>query len=129
MAKNKTKPSKELRAGDHKAQDQGRRFQDHAAGGRPPTPRSRSRTAATGKTWDLPVLKGTIGPDVVDVRKLYTEHGLFTYDPGYGSTGSTQSAITYIDGEEGILMHRGYRIEELAAYVGLHGGLLPPARG
>src|SRR5262245_42926381 len=52
-----------------------------------------------GKNWDLPVLKGTLGPDVIDVRKLYTEHGLFTYDPGYGSTGSTQSAITYIDGE------------------------------
>ena len=67
-----------------------------------------------GQSWELPVLKGTIGPDVVDVRKLYTEHGLFTYDPGYGSTGSTQSAITYIDGEEGVLMHRGYRIEELA---------------
>ena len=70
----------------------------------------------TGQAWDLPILKGTIGPDVVDVRKLYTEHGLFTYDPGYGSTGSTQSAITYIDGEAGVLMHRGYRIEELAAY-------------
>src|SRR5262245_30791463 len=70
-----------------------------------------------GKSWDLPVLKGTIGPDVVDVRKLYTEHGLFTYDPGYGSTGSTQSAITYIDGEEGVLMHRGYRIEELAEHA------------
>src|SRR4026208_1059464 len=52
-----------------------------------------------GNSWDLPILKGTIGPDVVDVRKLYTEQGLFTYDPGYGSTGSTQSAITYIDGE------------------------------
>ncbi len=69
-----------------------------------------------GEAWELPVLKGTIGPDVMDVRKLYTEHGLFTYDPGYGSTGSTASAITYIDGEEGILMHRGYRIEELAKH-------------
>ena len=70
----------------------------------------------TGQSWDLPVLKGTVGPDVVDVRKLYTDHGLFTYDPGYGSTGSTQSSITYIDGDEGILTHRGYRIEELAAH-------------
>jgi citrate synthase len=69
----------------------------------------------TGQNWDLPVLKGTVGPDVVDVRKLYTEHGLFTYDPGYGSTGSTQSAITYIDGDAGVLTHRGYRIEDLAA--------------
>jgi citrate synthase len=72
------------------------------------------KDSRTGQSWDLPVLKGTIGPDVVDVRKLYGDHGLFTYDPGYGSTGSTQSAVTYIDGEEGILMHRGYRIEELA---------------
>ena len=47
-----------------------------------------------GQAWDLPVLKGTLGPDVIDVRKLYTDHALFTYDPGYGSTGSTQSAIT-----------------------------------
>ncbi|HET6619706.1 MAG TPA: hypothetical protein VFG64_07175, partial [Dongiaceae bacterium] len=52
------------------------------------------RDSRTNTAWDLPVLKGTIGPDVVDVRKLYTEHGLFTYDPGYGSTGSTQSSIT-----------------------------------
>src|SRR5262245_62098413 len=74
------------------------------------------KDSRTGQTWDLPVLKGTLGPDVMDVRKLYTEHGLFTYDPGYGSTGSTQSSITYIDGEAGVLMHRGYRIEELAAY-------------
>ena len=69
----------------------------------------------TGHSWDLPVLKGHVGPDVMVVRKLYTEHGLFTYYPGYGSTGSTQSSITYIDGDEGILTHRGYRIEDLAA--------------
>jgi citrate synthase len=68
----------------------------------------------TSKKFDLPILKGTVGPDVVDIRKLYGEQGLFTYDPGYGSTGSTQSAITYIDGDEGILTHRGYRIEDLA---------------
>ncbi|MEZ5831545.1 MAG: hypothetical protein R3D05_10220 [Dongiaceae bacterium] len=74
------------------------------------------KDSRSGQTWDLPVLKGTIGPDVIDVRKLYSEHGIFTYDPGYGSTGSTQSAITYIDGEAGILMHRAGRIEELAAY-------------
>jgi citrate synthase len=84
----------------------------------PPTAHAKVtvKDSRDGKTWDLPVLKGTLGPDVIDVRKLYSEHGLFTYDPGYGSTGSTQSAITYIDGEAGILMHRGYRIEELAAY-------------
>ena len=88
------------------------------SGIKPASPKPYSKVSVTdsrsNKSWDLPILKGTIGPDVVDVRKLYTEHGLFTYDPGYGSTGSTQSSITYIDGEEGILMHRGYNIEELA---------------
>lgn len=88
------------------------------SGIKPAAPKSYASVSVTdnrnGTSWDLPVLKGTIGPDVVDVRKLYSDHGLFTYDPGYGATGSTQSAITYIDGEEGILMHRGYRIEELA---------------
>ena len=74
------------------------------------------KDSRSGKSFDLPILKGTVGPDVVDIRKLYTDQGLFTYDPGYGATGSTASAITYIDGEEGILMHRGYRIEDLAAH-------------
>ncbi|MBV8060064.1 MAG: citrate synthase [Alphaproteobacteria bacterium] len=69
---------------------------------------------ATGKSWKLPVLPGTVGPDVIDVRKLYTDTGMFTYDPGYTSTGSCESAITYIDGEQGILLHRGYPIEQLA---------------
>jgi citrate synthase len=68
----------------------------------------------TGKLVELPVIKGTIGPDVIDVRRLYAETGRFTYDPGYTSTGSAESAITYIDGEAGILLHRGYAIEELA---------------
>ena len=67
-----------------------------------------------GKKFELPILKGTVGPDVVDIRKLYGEQGLFTYDPGYGSTGSTQSSITYIDGDVGVLTHRGYKIEDLA---------------
>src|SRR5690606_32065528 len=85
----------------------------------------------TGKSFDLPIIDGTMGPSVVDIRKLYTEHGLFTYDPGYSATGSCQSAITYIDGEEGILLHRGYPIQELAensdfmevCYLLLHGEL------
>ncbi len=68
----------------------------------------------TGKSMELPVLSGTIGPDVVDVRKIYSELGYFTYDPGYGSTGSCSSKITYIDGEEGILQYRGYPIQQLA---------------
>jgi citrate synthase len=66
------------------------------------------------KKYDFPMLPGTVGPKVIDVRKLYNETGYFTYDPGYTSTGSCQSKITYIDGEAGVLMHRGYTIEELA---------------
>ena len=68
----------------------------------------------TGKTTQLPVLEGTYGPEVVDIRKLYSETGMFTYDPGYTSTGSCDSAITYIDGDEGVLLHRGYAIKDLA---------------
>ena len=67
-----------------------------------------------GKKYDFPLIPGTVGPKVIDVRKLYTETGHFTYDPGYTSTGSCQSKITYIDGEAGVLMHRGYTIEDLA---------------
>jgi len=63
---------------------------------------------------DLPLLSGSVGPSVVDVRKLYAQTGHFTYDPGFTSTASCESAITYIDGDEGVLMHRGYKIEELA---------------
>ncbi len=68
----------------------------------------------TGKSWDFPVMSGTLGPDVIDVRKLYAETGAFTYDPGFTSTASCQSKITFIDGDEGILLHRGYDIAELA---------------
>ena len=71
-------------------------------------------TTADGTTCDLPVLSGTLGPDVIDIRKLYAQTGMFTYDPGYTSTASTTSRITYIDGDEGVLLHRGYTIEELA---------------
>jgi citrate synthase len=63
---------------------------------------------------DLPVYKGNIGPDVVDIRKLYGQTGMFTYDPGFMSTAATQSAITYIDGDKGELLYRGYPIEQLA---------------
>jgi len=66
------------------------------------------------KEFDLPVLEGTTGPDVVDIRKLYGQSGMFTYDPGYTSTASCESALTYIDGEEGVLLHRGYPIGQLA---------------
>jgi citrate synthase len=66
-----------------------------------------------GKTVDLPVMSGSLGPDVVDVGKL-TAQGYFTYDPGFVSTAACESAITYIDGAEGVLLHRGYPIDQLA---------------
>ncbi len=68
----------------------------------------------TGQRYELPMMEGTQGPRVIDVRKLYAQSGLFTYDPGFTSTASCSSTITYIDGDEGILMHRGYKIEDLA---------------
>ena len=72
-------------------------------------------TVSSGaKSVTLPVRSGSIGPDVIDIRKLYAELGLFTFDPGYGGTASTESAITYIDGDEGVLLHAGYPIEQLA---------------
>ena len=71
---------------------------------------------ASGKKFDYPLTPGTIGPKVIDIRKLYNDTGHFTYDPGFTSTASCESKITYIDGDEGILMHRGYPIEELAEH-------------
>jgi citrate synthase len=70
----------------------------------------------TGNSFELPVLSGSTGPDVIDVRKLYADTGYFTYDPGYTSTGSCESEITYIDGDVGLLLHRGYSIEDLAEH-------------
>lgn len=67
-----------------------------------------------GKEVDLPVYKGTSGPDVIDVRGLYGATGHFTFDPGFKSTGSTESQITFIDGNKGVLLHRGYPIDQLA---------------
>ncbi|HWJ39176.1 MAG TPA: citrate/2-methylcitrate synthase, partial [Sphingomicrobium sp.] len=84
-----------------------------------------------GSNYNYPILDGTVGPEVVDIRKLYGQTGMFTYDPGFTSTASCESAITYIDGEKGILLHRGYPIDQLAekssfmevAYLLLHGEL------
>ncbi len=86
---------------------------------------------ASGEKFEMPVLDGTVGPSVVDIRKFYAETGCFTFDPGYTSTGSCDSKITYIDGDKGILLHRGYPIEQLAenssftevAYLLLNGEL------
>jgi citrate synthase len=70
----------------------------------------------TGEKYTLPVIDGTTGPSVIDVRTLYGETDHFTFDPGYTSTGSCESALTYIDGDKGILLHRGYPIEQLAEH-------------
>ncbi|OYX31283.1 MAG: citrate (Si)-synthase [Caulobacterales bacterium 32-69-10] len=67
-----------------------------------------------GKDVNLPVLKGTMGPEVLDIRKLYGEADVFTYDPGFTSTASCESQITFIDGDKGVLLHRGYPIAQLA---------------
>ena len=69
---------------------------------------------SSGKKLDLPLMGGAVGPKVIDIRKLYGETGHFTYDPGFTSTASCESKLTYIDGDEGVLMHRGYAIEDLA---------------
>jgi citrate synthase len=68
----------------------------------------------TGKRYELDILRGTEGPGVIDVQRLYGQTGYFTFDPGYTSTGSCDSQITFIDGDKGILRHRGYAIEDLA---------------
>ena len=88
------------------------------------------------KTYDFPILSGTVGPNVIDIAKLYAQAGMFTYDPGFTSTGSCQSKITYIDGDAGVLEYRGYPIEQLAergdfletCYLLLYGELPTPAQ-
>ncbi len=69
---------------------------------------------ATGKSFKMNMINGSVGPKVIDISKLYAETGHFTFDPGFTSTGSCESKITFIDGEKGILLHRGYAIEDLA---------------
>jgi len=89
-------------------------------------------TLALGdKSFDYKLMSGTVGPDVIDIRKLYADTDAFTYDPGFTSTASCQSGLTYIDGDKGILLHRGYPIDQLAekssfmevAYLLLNGEL------
>ncbi|MFN3724297.1 MAG: citrate synthase [Paracoccaceae bacterium] len=79
-------------------------------------PKKNATLTLDGKSFDLPVLSPTLGPDVLDIRKLYAEADVFTFDPGFTSTASCESAITYIDGDKGELLHRGYSIEALAEH-------------
>ncbi|MBS0473582.1 MAG: citrate synthase [Proteobacteria bacterium] len=93
-----------------------------------------AKLQASGKDYEFPVLSGSVGPEVIDIRKLYGQTGKFTYDPGFTSTASCESAITYIDGDEGVLLHRGYPIGQLAedssfmetSYLLLNGELPSP---
>src|SRR5579875_3732515 len=86
---------------------------------------------ATGRTSELPVRAGTIGPSVIDIGSVYRDHNVFTFDPGFGVTASCESKITYIDGDAGVLLYRGYPVEQLAekstftevCYLLLHGEL------
>ncbi len=88
------------------------------------------------KTYDLPVKKGTMGPDVIDIGHLYRDAGIFTYDPGFTSTAACESDITFIDGDEGVLLYRGYPIDQLAehgdfletCYLLYYGDLPTPAQ-
>jgi len=94
-------------------------------------PEGAAKLSYKGKDYELPVFAGTEGPNVLDIRKLYSDADVFTYDPGFTSTGSCESQITFIDGDKGVLLYRGYPIDQLAAhsnfievcYLLLHGEL------
>ena len=101
------------------------------------SPEKKTATLSVGgESYDFPVREGTIGPEVVDIASLYGKTGRFTYDPGFTSTASCESKITYIDGDEGVLLYRGYPIEQLAehgdfletCYLLLYGELPTPAQ-
>jgi citrate synthase len=93
--------------------------------------KGKAQMTVNGRTAEFPVYSGTLGPDVVDIGTLYKQADVFTLDPGFTSTGSCESQITFIDGDEGILLHRGYPIDQLAekssflevCYLLLHGEL------
>ena len=77
-------------------------------------PGATAKLDTLGGTHDFPIMAGTVGPSVIDISKLYAQTGQFTYDPGFTSTASCESKITYIDGDEGVLLYRGYPIDQLA---------------
>ena len=88
------------------------------------------------KSWSFPIYPGSIGPEVIDIGKLYAQTGMFTFDPGFTSTGACESKITYIDGDEGVLLYRGVPIEQIAehgdfletCYLLLYGELPTPTQ-
>ena len=77
---------------------------------------NQAKLVTGGGEYEFPVVSGSVGPDVIDIRKLYAQTGQFTFDPGFTSTASCESALTYIDGDEGVLLHRGYPIDQLAEH-------------
>ena len=77
---------------------------------------NQAKLVTGGGEYEFPVVSGSVGPDVIDIRKLYAQTGQFTFDPGFTSTASCESALTYIDGDEGVLLHRGYPIGQLAEH-------------
>ena len=82
---------------------------------------------ATGRSSELAALSGSVGPDVLDISTLLKDHGVFTFDPGFMATAATASKITYIDGDAGVLLYRGYPIEQLAEHSNVPRGLVPAA--
>jgi citrate synthase len=78
------------------------------------TPKGSAQLTVNGQTHELPVFAGSVGPDVIDIRTLYKDTGMFTFDPGFTSTASANPRSPYIDGDEGTLLHRGYPIDQLA---------------
>lgn len=95
-----------------------------------------AKVTIDGKTVELPIISGTCGPDVIDIRSLYQETGVFSFDPGFTSTASCLSGITYIDGDQGVLLYRGYAIEDLVekcdflevSYLLMYGELPTPSQ-
>src|SRR4051812_9438007 len=79
-------------------------------------PAGQAKLGFDGKNFELPMLAGSQGPNAVDIRKLYDQADVFTYDPGFTSTASTESNITFIDGDKGVLQYRGYPIDQLAEH-------------
>lgn len=77
-------------------------------------PTENAKLSLNGTSAEMPVRSGTHGPDVIDIGRLYRDTGCFTYDPGFTSTANCSSRITYIDGDKGVLLHRGYPIDQLA---------------
>ena len=90
-------------------------------------PASVASLKTAGNAYEFPVLPATVGPSVIDISKLYAQTGQFTYDPGFTSTASCESTITYIDGDAGVLLYRGYPIDQIAEQSSFIEGIITNA--